>query len=119
MNLDAKAFLAALDRVGPEMEVEADKELLARAERIAERARGNLPPGAMHDSIGVQVGDGFVDVGVLPSSRRTTESGAAVEDVAVPLEYGHLDHGVHVAPHPFMRPAIAAEVVEASPSEGA
>jgi hypothetical protein len=118
LTFDTSALRKDLAHIQDEYTV-ADIGLEAIAEGIASRARSHLPPGGMAEAVRTRRGknatDGdYVDVGVLRGSGKVTDwhgrPGASVDEVAVPLEFGHHDGIKHVPPHPFMRNAIAEEL---------
>jgi len=106
-TLDSKAFMAAMKESKPFLELLALQDVRGRAQRIAETAKSLAPvgtpeegdrhPGAMRDDIGLK-GEGI-------------DSKGPYVDVGTTEPYGlHMEFGTqHNAPHPFMRPAIAAE----------
>lgn len=118
-SIDTRAFLAALPVSLEDAETVAMVGLEVMAEGVKQRAQVKLPDGGMKDAVRTRRGrnktDGeYVDVGVLRGSGKVTDwhghPGAKVEDVAMPLEYGHLDKGTRVPPHHFMVPAVSEEI---------
>ena len=113
--MDTAAFMAALAPAGLKLAAEAEVELEGMAERIIDRARQiEGIPGPIQDAMGVEKVPGYIDVGVLPDKGPALSSGGddRPSRAATALEYGHKDGagGKHIAPHPFLRPAIADEI---------
>lgn len=95
-------------------------DIVSRAKSLV--PEGNVPGNPIAAAIKKHPGHdrkgAYVDVGVFRTGRETTE-GEADPGVAAPaVEFGHIarDHKTHVAPRPFMRPAIS-QAIRALPKE--
>lgn len=99
IDVDTKGFLAGLARAYAEMGLSSQRELVRLAIEVQNRARELCPvdTGRLRSSIGhtegVDVRGPFVDVGTNV-------------EYAPFVEYGTM----HMAPQPFLRPALAEAV---------